>query len=202
MRFLWPNGDYKMKLDLSFRISGPTAIASALLLSACSQAPAPEAAKPAADAAINPTAAPPIKPAISFNVLMVKFVDQVADSVWNAAVEPPKTDADWDQVEFHATQLATTGTLMRVGGTGPKDMEWTNSPGWASFTDKMTEGALAAVQAAKTKDLAALRKAGDDIVLNCEGCHREFKLDLPTEGLATHLTRGIITEAPKADAAK
>lgn len=191
-----------MKLDQLLRASVPAALASALLLSACSQAPAPEPAAPAADASASASSAPPIKPAISFNVLMVKFVDQAADPVWTAAVEPPKTDADWETVEYHATQLAVTGTLMRVGGTGPKDMEWTNSPGWASFTDKMTEGALAAVQAAKNKDLAALQKAGDDIVLNCEGCHREFKLDLPTEGLATHLTRGIITEAPKADAAK
>ncbi len=192
-RFTQPKGDHTMTLDQLLRTSGPVALASALLLAACNQAP--EAAKPAA--AASATAAPAIKPAISFNVLMVKFVDQAADSVWTAAVEPPKTDADWEQVEYHATQLAVTGTLLRVGGTGPKDMEWTTSPGWASFTDKMTDGALAAVQAAKAKDVAALQKAGDDIVLNCEGCHREFKLDLPTEGLATHLTRGIITEAPK-----
>jgi hypothetical protein len=184
-----------MKLDQLLGISGPAVFAGALLLSACSQAPAPEAAKPTAEATAN--IAPPIKPAISFNVLMVKFVDQAADPVWTAAVEPPKTDADWETVEYHATQLAVTSTVMRVGGTGPKDMEWTNSPGWASFTDKMTEGALAAVQAAKSRDLAALQKAGDDIVLNCEGCHREFKLDLPTEGLATHLTRGILTETPQ-----
>lgn len=175
----------------------PVALASALLLAACSQAPAPEAAAPAADTTASASTAPPIKPAISFNVLMVKFVDQAADPVWTAAVEPPKSDAEWETVEYHATQLAVTGTLMRVGGTGPMDMEWTNSPGWASFTDKMTEGALAAVQAAKAKNVAALQKAGDDIVLNCEGCHREFKLELPTEGLATHLTRGIVTEAAK-----
>lgn len=191
-----------MKSDQLLRMSGPVVLASALLLTGCNQAPAPEATAPAADTAASASTAPPIKPAISFNVLMVKFVDQAADPVWTAAVEPPKTDAEWETVEYHATQLAVTGTLMRVGGTGPKDMEWTNSPGWASFTDKMTEGALAAVQAAKNKDLAALQKAGDDIVLNCEGCHREFKLDLPTEGLATHLTRGILTEAPKAEAGK
>jgi hypothetical protein len=186
-----------MKSTLLLRLSGPTAVAGALLLAGCARTPAPEAAAPAA-ATASATAAPAIKPAISFNVLMVKFVDQAADSVWTAAVEPPKTDADWEQVEYHATQLAATGTLLRVGGTGPRDMEWTNSPGWATFTDRMTEGALAAVQAAKAKDVAALQKAGDEIVLNCEGCHREFKLDLPTEGLATHLSRGIITEAPKA----
>lgn len=191
-----------MKFDQLLRVSGPVALASTLLLAACSQAPAPEAAKPAATASASATSNPPIKPAISYNQLMVKFVDQAADPIWNAAVTPPKTDAEWQDVEYHAIQLATTGTLLRVGGTGMMDMEWTNSPGWASFTDKMTEASLAAAKAAREKDVAAIQAAGDEIVLNCEGCHREFKLDLPTEGLATHLTRGIITEAPKPDAAK
>jgi hypothetical protein len=200
MPVLKSTGGCKMKFEQLFRISGPFALTSALLLSACSQAPAPEAAKPAATA--STTSAPSIKPVISYNQLMVKFVDQAADPIWNAAVTPPKTDAEWQEVEYHAMQLATTGTLLRIGGTGMMDMEWTNSPGWSSFTDKMTEASLAAAKAAREKDVAAIQAAGDEIVLNCEGCHREFKLDLPTEGLATHLTRGIITEAPKADAAK
>jgi hypothetical protein len=172
---------------------------AALLLTACNnEPPAAVIAAPEPAATASATAPAPIKPAISFNVLMVKFVDQAADPIWEAAVNPPKTDAEWEQVEYHATQLATTGTLMRVGGTGPMDAEWTASPGWSAFTDRMTDAALSAAQAARDKDVAAIQQAGDEIVLNCEGCHREFKLDLPTEGLATHLTRGILDEKPSA----
>ncbi len=183
-------------------IAPSLALAGLLALSACSKEPiaAPTAAVP------EPVPAAPapeeIKPAISFNVLMVKFVDQAADPIWTAEVTPPKTNADWEQIEYRATQLATTGTLLRVGGTGPMDMEWKNSPGWAAFADKMTEGALAAAQAARNKDRAAVQAAGDQIVLNCEGCHRAFKPELPTAGLATHLSRGIITAKPKAEDAK
>ncbi len=169
-----------------------TAIA-ATLLSACSQEPAPQATAPTETQASAVPAAQ-IEPAISFNTLMVKIVDQAADPIWNAAVEAPKTDAEWEQVEYHAIQLATTGTLMRVGGTGMMDMEWAAAPDWAPFTDKMTQAALAAAEAARNKDVAAIQAAGDEIVLNCEGCHRAFKLELPTEGLATHLARGVITE--------
>jgi hypothetical protein len=183
------------RAQTTLRVAGSIVLASAFVLSACSRECAPEAT------AAGKQADEFIKPAISFNVLMVKFVDQAADPIWTAAVNPPKTDAEWEQVEYHAIQLATTGTLLRVGGTGPKDEQWRHSPGWATFADKMTEGALAAVRAAREKNVAAIEKAGDQIVLNCEACHRAFKLKLPTQGLATHLTRGIITEE-KPEAAK
>ena len=174
------------------------------MLAACSQEPAQQAAVPTESAETRSSAvqAAQIEPAISFNTLMVKFVDQAADPIWNAAVTPPKTDAEWEQLEFHAIQLATTGTLMRVGGTGSMDMEWASAPDWAPFTDKMTQASLAAAQAARNKDIGGIQAAGDEIVLNCEGCHRAFKLELPTEGLATHLARGIIVEEPPAAGAQ
>src|SRR5262249_53682565 len=65
---------------------------------------------------------------VSLNVLMVKFVDQAADPVWEAAVTQPKTDLDWEQVEYHATQLATSGALMQLVGPGPRDAEWVHQP--------------------------------------------------------------------------
>lgn len=146
----------------------------------------------AAAAQLNATgsAAPAaqIKPVVSINVLMVSFVDQAADAIWTAAANPPKKACEWEQVEYRAIQLATTGTLLKVGGTGPKDLGWTNSPAWAPFADRMTEMALAAAQAAKNKDLAAIKTVGDELILNCEGCHRAFKPDIPSQGIITHLS--------------
>jgi hypothetical protein len=144
-------------------------------------------------------AAAPIRPVVSVNVLMVKFVDQAADAIWTAAVKPPKSACEWEQVEYRATQLATTGTLLKVGGTGPKDMLWRDSPGWAAFADHMTDYALQAAQAATRKDLPALKAVGDKLILNCEACHRAFKPEIPTQGIATHLAHtsrsaeGLIT---------
>lgn len=132
-----------------------------------------------------------IKPVVSINVLMVKFVDQAADVIWTAAVSPPKCDAEWEQVEYHATQLATTGTVLRIGGTGPMDMVWRNSPGWAPFANAMTKYALAAAKAARDKNVAELKTAGDALVLNCEACHQAFKPELPTQGIITHLSHAV-----------
>jgi hypothetical protein len=153
---------------------------------------------PPATSAAAPAAAP-IKPVVSINVLMVKFVDQAADAIWTAAVKPPKNQCEWEQVEYRATQLATTGTLLKLGGTGDKDMQWRNSAGWAGFADNMSAFALQAAQAAAAKDLPTLRTLGDKLILNCEACHRAFKPELPTQGIATHLAHaspsaeGLIT---------
>ena len=136
----------------------------------------------------QPEAASAIKPVTTFNVLMVEFVDQASDAIWDAATAPPKKACAWEQVEFHATQLATTGTLLRVGGTGPMDAKWLASPQWSTFADRMTEISMAAAKAAKAKDAAALKKAGDDLVVNCEGCHKAFKPEIPTQNITTHLS--------------
>jgi hypothetical protein len=141
-----------------------------------------------AAAAAEPTKAPPIRPVISINVLMVEFVDQAADAIWTAAANPPKKQCEWDEVQYRATQLATTGTLLRVGGTGLLDMMWKDSPDWVPFTEKMTQLALAASQAAKEKNLTALKSVGDQLDLNCEACHRAFKSEIPTQNITTHLS--------------
>jgi hypothetical protein len=168
------------------RLMGCSVIVCFSMLAGCSGPTAPP------QAASSPTI-PPIKPAISYNVLMVKFVDQAADAIWTAAVKPPKSDSDWEQVEYRATQLATTGTLLRVGGLGPMDMQWRNSPNWAPFADKMTAYALVAAQAAHNKDLPGIKAAGDNLILNCEACHRAFKPELPTQGIATHLSHAVVS---------
>jgi hypothetical protein len=158
----------------------------AKFLSAAGVAFALLAAAPAG--AAPPDVASAIRPVTTFNVLMVMFVDQASDAIWDAATTPPKKQCAWEQVEFHATQLATTGTLLRVGGTGPMDAKWLASPQWGTFADRMTEISMAAAKAAKARDPAALKKAGDDLVVNCEGCHKAFKPEIPTQNITTHLS--------------
>jgi len=147
--------------------------------------------RPAAAQQYKAVAAAQIKPVISVNALMVKFVDQAADTIWTAAVHPPKRECEWQQVEYRATQLATTGTLLRVGGTGPLDMQWRDSPRWAPFADKMTALALAAAQAAREKNVAAIKTDGDALILNCEACHRAFKPEIPSQNIVTHLSHAV-----------
>jgi cytochrome c556 len=161
---------------------------SVLLLSACN-APA-EKAQPALEAtAPAPTpAAPAVVPVVSVNALMVTWIDNSAHVLWNAERpgRAPKNDADWLELQEHATQLAAAGTLIQLGGTGQADPGWAKSPLWKTHAQGMADAAVQNIEAAKTKNLDALVKANGKLVEACEGCHKEFKPDLPTEGIKHH----------------
>ena len=159
---------------------------TALLVCGCNskvQTP-PAGSQSVATAAAEPTAVP----LVSVNALMVTWIDNSAHVLWNAEREgcAPKTDADWLEVQEHATQLAAAGTLIQLGGTGQADPGWAKSPDWKTNAVKLSNAALDAITAAKGKDLPALVQANGQIVEACENCHKEFKPELPSEGIVHH----------------
>ena len=122
----------------------------------------------------------------SINALMVALVDHSAHEIWEAGSAQDLSQREWQIAEQHAVQLIASGTLISLGGTGPIDQNWVTSPVWQEWTQAMTNGASAALTAARKTDLEGLKVAGRAIIEACDGCHRVFKPDLPTEGL-THV---------------
>jgi len=171
-------------------------LAAGLALAALASSSA-AAAEPPVAAPQPAAAATPIKPVTTFNVLMVQFVDQAADAIWDAGATPPKSNCAWEQVENHAIQLATTGTLLRVGGTGPLDAKWAATPRFGLLADRMSDYAMDAAKAARERNAKALKIAGDNLVANCETCHRNFKPDIPTQNITTHLSHANPKAAPR-----
>jgi hypothetical protein len=127
---------------------------------------------------------PSMPPAVSINELMVAWIDHSGHELWD--VEPegraPKTDADWRAVERHATQLAASGTLIALGGTGQADAGWARSPLWTKYSQELTNAGLGALAAARSRNFEQLVQANGRLVDVCEGCHSEFKPAVPTEG--------------------
>jgi cytochrome c556 len=158
---------------------------AAVFVSACS-GPAAQAAPPVAvDHAASVTA----KAEVSINEVMVALVDHAGHNLWDAEQEgkAPKTAAEWENVWEHAVQIAAAGPAITVGGTGPTDGIWVKSASWHTYAQKMSDAGVAARDAAKSKNFAALVKANGQLVESCEGCHKEFKPDLPSEGIVhTH----------------
>mgnify|MGYP002789512751 CR=1 FL=1 len=130
-------------------------------------------------------AAPPV-PRTSINQLMVAMVDNAGHVLWDAEREgmAPKDDADWLEIEDHAVQLAAASTLIQLGGTGQADMGWVRQNGWRDHADMMGGAAVAALEAARKRNMDALVAANGDLVSSCETCHKAFKPELPTEGIA------------------
>ena len=74
-----------------------------------------------AEQASLPTLAVP--PAISINAAMVGLVDHASHAIWDTGIEgqAPQTDRDWETIAHYAIQLATAGTWITLGGTGPEE---------------------------------------------------------------------------------
>lgn len=154
-------------------------------LSGCAEAPdqAAEAplAPPAEAVAAQPAQAVTRLP-VSLNTVMVAMVNQAADPLWVAAWHNPQTDADWRELQRRAVQLELSGTLLAVPGTGPLDEQWTAEPEWQNWANALRDVGASAVAAVAARDLDTIAMVGGQIVDICEGCHRDFKLALPTGG--------------------
>jgi cytochrome c556 len=162
-------------------------VAISAALAGCDNKPAAPPVTPVAAAAAAP--APPF----SVNEMMVLIVDQPGELLWDIEKpgRAPKSDEDWYQLETHAAALATAGTVVQLGGTGPNDKTWAADPIWRASAEKLVSTALLARGAARAKDMSALIKANSQIVDACEACHAKFKPDIPTGGLFIHKRPGI-----------
>lgn len=76
---------------------------------------------------------------ISLNAVMVALVDHSARPIWSAADKKPKTDADWGEIEYHASQIMIAGTVINIPGTGPADAGWVVQPEWLAFSKQLTD---------------------------------------------------------------
>jgi len=127
---------------------------------------------------------------ISINALMVGMVDDVAHDIWEGGNKGGTlTGLEWLVLNEHALQLQAAATLVSLGGTGQADRGWVASPAWQDWARKMRDAGVTVKRAVDTKNQMALRSAGDALVDVCEGCHKQFKPDVPTEGIL-HIPHG------------
>ena len=127
---------------------------------------------------------------ISINALMVGMVDDVAHDIWEGGNKGATlTGLEWLVLNEHALQLQAAATLVSLGGTGQADRGWVTSPAWQDWARKMRDAGATVKRAVDTKNQMALRSGGDALVDVCEGCHKQFKPDVPTEGIL-HVPHG------------
>lgn len=130
----------------------------------------------------------PFKLPISINEVMASLINHSADPIWVAAWQNPQTDRDWRELEHLARQLQVGGALLTIPGTGPVDEQWTNRAEWREYASGLSAAAGRAVNAARSRDVELIGRAGDEIVDICESCHIDFKPDLPTMNIYGELS--------------
>ncbi len=159
--------------------------AGAFLLVGCGPGSQPPA-QPAQTAQPAVTSTPPPSgPPVSINAEMVSIVDHAGHALWDVEKKgkAPKTQGDWELVAEHAIQVAAAGTLITLPGTGPNDLTLTQQADWKKWAGAMSDAGLAAFKASEKKDMKALVAANSQLVEACEGCHKQYKPALPSEGI-------------------
>lgn len=154
-----------------------TGLVAVLMLSACGQ-PDTQPETVVEQAAPSPEFRLPV----SLNEVMVSLVNHAADPIWVAAWRNPESDREWRELERLANQLEIGGELLKVPGTGPMDAEWVNDDLWLGWADELRRAGQLAASAVASRQVDQVAAAGDRIVEVCEGCHMDFKPDLPTGG--------------------
>ncbi len=125
---------------------------------------------------------------ISINEVMASLINHSADPIWIAAWRNPQNEKDWRELEHLSRQLQVGGALLSIPGTGPVDERWTDNENWRGYAQQLSAAAGRAVNAARSKDIVLIQRAGDDIVEICESCHKEFKPALPTMNIYGELS--------------
>ena len=125
---------------------------------------------------------------VSINEVMASLINHSADPIWIAAWRNPQSEQDWRELEHLAHQLQVGGALLTIPGTGPVDEQWTSRQAWQEYSMQLSQSAGRAVNAARSQDVELIARAGDEIVEICEGCHIDFKPDLPTMNIYGELS--------------
>ena len=124
---------------------------------------------------------------VSINAIMVTLIDHSAHHIWDYSVMPREiTDDEWRIVEYYAIQLAAAGPAITLGGTGPMDDDWVQSPLWTEYAHVMSSAGMQAMAAARNHNKVELLESANVLTDSCEGCHVYFKPELPSEGI-THM---------------
>jgi len=137
-----------------------------------------------------PPVAPSVEPVktalkrlpVSYNDVMVSLINEAADPIWRAGWKTPETDRDWRQLEHRARQLKLAGALLSQPGSGPIDHQWSLRPEWNKWAAQLVVSGDAAIRAIDARNREGVSRAGDTMVAVCEGCHLDFKPDIPTGG--------------------
>lgn len=79
-------------------------------------------------------------------------------------------------------QIISSRAAMTMGGTGVNDAMWVVQRSWRDYVEQMNAAGLLALSSSRASDQAQLARAGDALIVTCEGCHQQFKPSIPTEG--------------------
>lgn len=124
---------------------------------------------------IEPVLVSPVvdeQPVASILDRMQLEIAPATDILWS--VDDPQTDEQWSVLEQAAVEMIGLAQKTALGGSGPRDLEWSSNPSYQVMNQLMLDAAKASLTAIQARDLDALFEAGDQLYAPCEACHLQF----------------------------
>jgi hypothetical protein len=112
---------------------------------------------------------PEYQPVGNMSQLMVNIIYPASDAIFYIDRKPPSSDREWNDLANQALILAESGNLLLMPGRARDKTNWTKDA-------KLLIGAgAAAYQAAKAKDVEAVRAVNDALYAACVTCHAQYR---------------------------
>jgi cytochrome c553 len=112
--------------------------------------------------------APSFQPVASVSQIMLAITYPYSDNLLYIERNPPKTDHEWEVLQYQALMLAESGNLLMMDGRARDQGEWMQD------AKLLVEAGVASVKAVRAKDVPAILALNDQIVTACTTCHTKY----------------------------
>ena len=112
--------------------------------------------------------APVFQPVATVSQIMLAVTYPNSDALLYIERNPPKTDHEWDALQYQALMLAESGNLLMMEGRARDRDEWMQD------AKLLVEAGVASVKAVRAKDVQAILALNDQIVTACTTCHTKY----------------------------
>lgn len=111
------------------------------------------------------------QPIASVAQIMLSMSYPMSDALLYIERNPPKTDGEWEKLQYAAIVMGESGNLLMMQRLGtPRDQE-----GWIKDCKLLVDAGAAALKAARAHDVDAILALNDQIVTSCTTCHADYR---------------------------
>ena len=96
------------------------------------------------------------------------MIKPASNAIFNVELDAPKNAAEWTAVRTAALTLAEAGNLLMLGSRAKHQGKW------MTLSRQLVDAGGVALRAANARNLSAMRRASDRVVIVCETCHVRY----------------------------
>lgn len=112
---------------------------------------------------------PPVESAATVRQLHETMIKPASEVVFDVGREAPKNNEQWTAIARAGVTLVEAGNLM-MRAAPPKDRAK-----WITLSRQLVTAGRTARRAAETRNLDALMRTSDRLIIVCETCHAAYR---------------------------